>query len=628
MGENQHSHDGKSGGRNQEHLKKLWSIYNSKAQFSDSDLDMFLDNLKESAGTTEAYIESIREEFEKELKQANTVAEKVVSRLSQKHGQLDDRQILAKVKTYQEQYKLSNPMMSAIIRYVQDFRSADPSLSAKGFNFKPAKHNAIGNMLGNPRVRHNIGQTQIKSEDAPYLKEILKLHAQHQHLHAAIIDQTIRYKDCQFTLTSRRFKQDNNPADAVAPLFVALFGPKIRSLDWHFLLPSLSNIIKTRADGSQPSSLVESNLLWYISRDASTISCSGDKSPMHDCLKRVRIQIALWQAVLHLRNGIMFNPDNTQINVQLMSCNPNTYMAADMLINNDEHQMIERLFSAFAFKRIIMSTLPYVPQIPGQNNFHNPFYSAQIQNIATEAVSIFTLRLPNLPDELMDHVDKDEMEVISLKERLNHQDFFVDPTNQQVVPHNIRVVGAHGVFVVYINRHKSSFNIHSIHQMSTPFTFTQLPVIDQQNRIANIYPVDCPTSLSIGELSKSTFKLRSFVSISVPDDVTGEFANNKLLIAGSETYVIPDNSNDETNDMYYRYNPNLATKLSDADRDNNTGELMFNKAIVKGREDDIQINDMWKSNNDILQYTAKVLVYVDTNQEDLESKREFYRSPV
>ena len=601
-----------------EHLQKLWTNYNSKQVFSNADLDKFLDELKEKAGSTDVYIESVKEEFEKQLQHAHLVADKVLNRLTSKHGTLGDREILHIVKKYQDKYSLTNPMVNSIIKYVRDYRSADPNLSNKAFNFKPTKSNAIGLMLGQPKIK-TVGSANIASEDMPYLKQIQKLHAEYQLLHSSVIDQTIRYKDCKFQELQRRYdSRDNSQHDAIHPLFVALFGPKIRSLDHHFLLPSLANIVKTRAEGGTPTSIVENGLLWDITHDNSTLPCTSDKSAMHDCLKRVRIQIALWECVHSLRNGNLFDSNNSNILSKLLDCNPNTYMAPDMLINGDEHQMLERLFSAFSFKRITMSTLPYMPNIDigaNQNPYQNPFHSQMLQASATEDVAIFTVRLPDLPDELVDTFNKSNLPPkIDLQHRLKFQDFFLDPHNQNVVPHNVKVEGASGVFVVYINRHKVSFNIHSVPQMRKPFHFEDLPLIDSSNRMANLYPVDVPDELHVGDLSRGLFKLKSMVSVAIPDDVENSlYKRQRPIIVGSETTVLSDGK-------IFTYNPVTATTAYDDDQQLTTkaGNKVFNQPITAMGATDIQ---KWHLEEKKLSL-SKVLVYVDAT-DDLELKQEF-----
>lgn len=621
MVETQHSrNDGKSGGRSQNDLKNLWSLYHEKSTFANSDLDAFLDNLKDKANTTEEYIESLRDEFDNQLKLAQKVAEKVVKRLSEKHGHLSDREVLHKVRSYQDQYKLSSPMMNAIIRYVQDYRSADPSVSTKGFNFKPIKSNAIGHMLGNPRIR-TVGAPKITAEDHPYLKQILRLNTEHHHLFMALTDNTMRYKDCMFQKTARKFKSTFSQEDAVNPLFVALFGPKIRTLDWHFLLPSLSNIIKLRSEGRQPTTILEHQLLWHISHDTTSQPCTSDKSAMHDLLKRVKIQIALWQAVLNLRNGALYDPHNNRILAELYHCNPNTYMSPDMLINSDEHQLLERLFGAMSFKTIYMSTLPFIPHTNGQNSYNNPYWNPAIHAIATETVSIFTLRLPILPDGL-DSVT--EVNPIKLQEHLKHQDFFVDPTTRNIIPHNVHVVHCEGVFIVYINRNKASFNIHGIHRMRSPFHFNQLPVVDYQNRLANIYPVEVPENLLIGEHTKQTFKLRSMVIARTTVDTYSIDAVSKKMIAGSEAIVYPSDSSAQD---IWKYSPHVATTLTGTT--NGDGDKLYHDPVFEATTTpailglDETVNDI----DAIRENLSKVLVYVDTNDDDLESRREFMQLP-
>jgi hypothetical protein len=340
-------------------------------------------------------------------------------------------------------------------------------------------------------------------------------------------------------------------------------------------------------------------LMWNICRDSSTFSCTSDKSPMNDCLARVRIQTSLWTTVFNMRNGAMFHKENNDIRLYLQQCNQNVYIAPDMLINNDEHKMLERLFSAFAFKRVWMSKMPFQVPMAGilGNARVNPFYSQHMQQAPNcEPVTFFTIRLPNIPEQN----DEDEAPVqLELKDQLSQQDFFMNPITQQIVPHHVKVVYAHGLFVVYVNRFKTSFNVHRLAHMSTPFMFNQLPFIDQSNVIANRFPINCPQHLQIGD-AKTPFRLRSYISIPKVETTNADFISPE---AGSVSYK-PSNSESwiiKPDGSEYQYN---------VEKDTNT---LWN-------------DDQPLTQADRLSCLSKVLVYSDVTNDDNRSNSLLYGS--
>lgn len=575
---------------------ELWEYYNGKSTFDEDDLSTFLGRLRKKMPSDK--ISEIKDQFEEELKEAVKVAQVVSAKLQNKYGHLSDQDILSKIKKYAKGYNLNSGQEHAIVQNIVEQRSVGTS-NAK-FSFRPVKFSRIGDMLGHPR-QHSVGNVNISSEDQPYLNEIANLYVKNLALHQSLIEQTSRYRDCDFIAKRRQFDHNFNSAnDAVMPLIVALFGPQIKALDMHFLIPNLAKIVKARSEGQQPKSLVDYDLIWNICRDNSTFSCTSDKSPMNDCLARVRIQTALWTTVFNMRNGALFHRENNDIRMYLQQCNQNVYMAPDMLINNDEHKMLERLFSAFAFKRVFMSKMPFQVPMAGffGNSKINPFYSQQMHQVPNcEPVTFFTVRLPNIPI----HSEDEESQVhLELKEQLSQQDFFMNPITQQIVPHHVKVVYAHGLFVVYINRFKTSFNIHKLQYMSQPFMFNQLPMIDQSNVISNRFPINCPLYMEIGD-AKTPFRLRSYVSIPKIETTNADF-------------ISPD-----VGSVHYKPSNSEAWVIrSDA-------EEPFQYNVEK--ETDPQWNaEGTLDQTDRLTFLSKVLVYSDVTNEDNRSNSLLYGS--
>jgi hypothetical protein len=199
------------------------------------------------------------------------------------------------------------------------------------------------------------------SDEADFrnLQEILKLNEASRPLHAQVLLQAIQYTgpDAQFLGGVKFEKTLQNPGDHVHPVVAALFLPKIKTVDEHFLYSNMSGIIKSRYNRTPLTTRPDYELLYNLITDPNDVVCDT-RSPVADLLHRCNLQNQLWNSVLHLRNGQYFNSSLREFMSSVDVCRLNKYDNPDLVYGRHDGTIIKRLFSAFSFRPTVVATLP------------------------------------------------------------------------------------------------------------------------------------------------------------------------------------------------------------------------------------------------------------------------------
>jgi hypothetical protein len=199
------------------------------------------------------------------------------------------------------------------------------------------------------------------SDEASYrnLQEILKLNEASRPLHAQVLLQAIQYggPDAAFLGNVKFEKTLQNPGDHVHPVVAALFLPKIKTVDEHFLYSNMSGIVKSRYNHTPLTTRPDYELLYNLITDPNDVVCDT-RSPVSDLLHRCNLQNQLWNSVLHLRNGHYFNPSLREFMTSVDVCRLNKYDNPDLVYGRHDGTIIKRLFSAFSFRPTVVATLP------------------------------------------------------------------------------------------------------------------------------------------------------------------------------------------------------------------------------------------------------------------------------
>jgi hypothetical protein len=328
-------------------VANLFKLQN-KAQFSNS-----LMGLRQRYND-EDLVNKIQDVFIQRHSSIVKSAKKFAMAVREKYAQqnIPFHQLLMKARAHGKKHHLSEAEFAEFQRiYEQELAGTNSSEVMMPMT-------SIMKVLGNitSGSEGHFGSDEV---DFRNLQEILKLNEASRPLHAQVLLQAIQYTGPDNTfLGSVIFEKAlQNPGDHVHPVVAALFLPKIKTVDEHFLYSNMSGIVKSRYNRTPLTTRPDYELLYNLITDPNDVVCDT-RSPVADLLHRCNLQNQLWNSVLHLRNGQYFNSSLREFMSSVDVCRLNKYDNPDLVYGRHDGTIIKRLFSAFSFRPTVVATLP------------------------------------------------------------------------------------------------------------------------------------------------------------------------------------------------------------------------------------------------------------------------------
>ena len=261
-------------------------------------------------------------------KKANKFAQLVLSRYSH----LGTQRIMEKAKKLKKKYGFSDDEFHAFV----NIALGDKNIAKN--NLYNVPNTPLSITLGYAPDAM-LGKLSYKMEDSKYLSEIMALHQASLQLHQQIVTQSLMYRDCApEALTGKFDRAKNNPYNYIHPVLAALFIPRIKYIDEHMLIASISNIVVQKNNGSPIRTQPDWEVYYDMISDPNGQACVGfDGSPMQDLLQRSKLQVELWKAVRGIRSGRYYPSDNDAIGfmASLDQCKSGIFDSPDMAFVKD-----------------------------------------------------------------------------------------------------------------------------------------------------------------------------------------------------------------------------------------------------------------------------------------------------
>jgi hypothetical protein len=225
-------------------------------------------------------------------------------------------------------------------------------------------------------------------------------------------------------------------------------------LENHFLYSNISAIVKARINGEKIVSLPDYELFYALTTDPNDVVCDS-KSTILDLLNRSKLQVQLWNCVLHLRSGQYYQASFKDFIASVDLCRLNKQDTPDFVYGRFDGVVIKRLVSAFSFRPTVVSTLPYMVNPIATNP-----YSMNMRPQVT-AVPMINMRIPP---------KLSGSPAIDLSSATQQVQFFIE--NGQIVPKQTDLIYSRGVLIFYVDRRATTIKIND--QLSQ-FSMTKLP---------------------------------------------------------------------------------------------------------------------------------------------------------
>jgi len=503
-------------------IQKLFKRSNGKINQQD-----FV-NLRNKYGNEEL-IEKIQRGFVEKYTMITKKAKKFAQLIRDKYANSSYpfHVLLEKAKKYKDKYRLSDEEFSEFQRIYENelVGLKSPDILQPNTNLQK--------LLGSVNVDYQGFTNALSDSDYKVLQDVLKLNATSKGLHSQVFLQSMQYQDCGLEALTGKYNRDiHSIANNVHPVIAALFLPRIDVLEQHFIHSNISNIVKTRYNKEQFTSMADVLLYDALIKDPNDVVCDT-RSVMVDLYNRAQLQNQLWNNVLSLRNGQYYNASFAEFITAVDTCKMNKYDSPDLVYGRFDGTILKRLLSAFSFRPTVITVTPSFQMFNA-----NP-YQQNIKPMVTN-VHMINLKLPYSNDN----------EPVDLNDALQQTQLIVE--NGMVVPKNTSLIYSRGVLFFYVDRRT---NIITNNQLSS-FAFTKLPSAVAGFERLNDRRINFEYSFRIRQ---DEYKLRSVVL-----SETNQFAQEKNIVIGSKTAVIvpADYDAGRYTDEYILYDPYCAGSIT------------------------------------------------------------------
>jgi hypothetical protein len=355
----------------------------------------------------------------------------------------------------------------------------------------------LSRVLGYPVTESTDVIKPSNTDDYGYLQEIIKIYQLCRSLHSYIVIQTMTYRDLQEESLNGVFAANNNINVYVHPVLAALFLPKIEKLEERMLYANIAGIINTRYNGHRIVTKPDFELFYSMVIDPADTVCDNI-SPMRDLKSRAEVQVQLWNNVYQLRNGKYYDGTSIEFMTYIDKCKISSMDNPDLLYLSDEGVILRRLFSIFAFRPILVRTMPIMGVITA-----NP-YNIQMNTVSITAIPYITYRLPQIALEGNVH---------ELKSAITQVQYYME--NGIFVPKVAKLLECNGPIIFYVPRRFTALPLNIATPNITYFGIQNYKnsTRDYQN-ISNI-PVLYDNSIDFESYASNTSKnyyLRSIVA--------------------------------------------------------------------------------------------------------------------
>lgn len=494
-----------------------------------------LQKLREKYGDREM-VNRVFNEYEKRMNHIKRKAQKFAQLVLTRYNHLGTQRIMEKARKLKKKYDFSDDEYHAFI----NIALSDKNIST--MNVYNVPNTPLSKTLGyTPEA--TVGKLSYKQEEAKYLAEIMALHQSSMALHGQVVAQSLVYRDmAPEALTGKFDRNKNNAYNYIHPVIAALFLPRIKYLDEHMLIGSISNIVVQRNNGQPIKIQPDWELFYDMITDPNEIACAGFReSPMQDLLHRVKLQIELWKAVRELRNGRYYPSDIDAAGFMsaLEQCRNGIFDAPDMTFVKDEGTILRKLMGAFSLRPTIVSITPF----GGTMTLNYPMNAYALTQVTS--IPIVNFRLPlNLKNANIS---------VNLQESLEQPDMYVE--NKMIVIKMKNIIYSRDFIVFYVNRRYQNINFA---RLVAPYNFTMLPTTLSGFETINEVQVNYPSMLTVGD---DAFVLRSVVMIEKScfnRDPTRDTVR-EIIVGSSAGIIVPEDiARGRVNKSCFIYDPQSA----------------------------------------------------------------------
>ena len=363
------------------------------------------------------------------------------------------------------------------------------------------KSNEVAKVLGEmmPATVSEPERVEMSEDDKVHYDVIKMIHNSTKMDESAAHFHMQMYEDLAPHVMNRRYNPNDlhhalNIHNFTNPVVVALFAPKIASLDRRFLLSNLATTIvdKTRNKNAPFRSAPNAELFFNLTNDSSTdMYC--DSSIWGDLKKRCDVQASLRAIVNMLRSGAVFDPRNANFIKHVHGCRMSGADTPHLLFNQDEGAVLRRLCGAMAYKPTHLKGVSQMP-LPG-------FHPGVVGHHVPHRIPIMNVNLPH-PSMVGGAAMPTTFDLLS---GLSQPQLVVE--NGMLVNKVVQLMHTEQVLMFNVQRRLSFISPKVL--PGNFFPTAGLPASSLRNQKINDTPVDYKTTIPADTVATNTFKINS-----------------------------------------------------------------------------------------------------------------------
>lgn len=563
-----------------------------------------IQGLYEKYNGSEDVVDEIRHLFaerHRDLKdQTRKAAEKIYKKIME--GSKPISAIFEKIMSYKKKYNWTDAETDELYRTVRDLlngKREDIPAYYRDNTKLDLYRSRIAKLLGFNAGAPQEGKLKIEQGEQGTLQEVLSMADKSSKMHYDVVWQSLQYESCCIEAISGEYKREKgNVSDHIHPLLIALFTSKIQYFDTHLLQSNIGRIIRTRYEGKPIVDEADNLLANDMAGDINDAVCDSD-SAINDLKNRYKVQISIWSNVLKARQGDYYGGEPISQFVTILSqCRNNIYDSADQLYNNDETALLRRLFNVFSLRPTYLLTRPlaynYLAGMGSPYNYFNKhsamtamtggflqgrdmggnmgagFVNAPVYTLTK--VAFLTLRLPKIVTAPLSstlnlgfdpsaafssllgtqYPTAENVEPISLENALTQNIWLPDENGSNVPREQKKVLYSNEVLVFTVNRRVAKANFKT---MTSPLTFSQLPLTISNFETLNSFPVIVPELITPNETA-GTFRLSSVVACTESTIYQKDRSAHSVITGNVALIACPrDIENGKFDSNYLMYDP-------------------------------------------------------------------------
>jgi hypothetical protein len=485
--------------------------------------------------------------FELVMEHLNESHQKILN-VAKKYYKYAQTQLLGGVKTidyvlkqavpFAKKVPLTDAEIDAFRRLVEDM--IEGKIPSESSTYRHVS--SVGSLFGVSSVEQvESMKDNLSSGDFAKIQDIVRLESVNKPLYQQVVLQSVQYNDCDLIALTGKFEVERHIAQQhVNPLIAALYIPKFDVIERTTLHAHLAGVIRSRYNREPLLNQVDKELFENIIYTNRREVCS--MNPAEDLHRRVKLQYAIWENVLALRNGRYYNMNSDLVST-LDQCHL-THVSPSNTVVNDEGASLRRIFGAFGLNTILFN-LKAAPQLLSTNLqlASSLFVPTTREEERSSLDSMITIDMSNSKEKQGAPYD--------FNDAMKQQSYYLDENDRYVLI-DTEVKAVHRIMAIYVPRRKTSVvqrqQVGPNSIMSAVMQFNQLPLTISGMSEINNYPVLAPPAIKVGPylLRKRSVLINEVIPYSAPNDV-----NNVVQLVTSTSAVIYPS---EQSPIYY-YNP-------------------------------------------------------------------------